>query len=222
MIKQGLKKVPVLGPMAQGAYFYYGRWSGTYQLRRQLQGQSAIKLVVGAEANYKEGWLPTSRKFLDLLKPDDWHRFFEPNSIDVILAEHVWEHLNYEQGVIAAQTCATFLKPGGYARIAVPDGLHPDPDYIEWVKLDGVGPAADDHKMLYKYDVLQEVFEQAKFEVRLLEYFDEAGRFNYQEWQPEDGYIRRSKRYDKRNQDGQLHYTSIILDAVKAAPGMSA
>lgn len=222
VIKEGVKRVPILGPAAKKLYFYYGRWIGSNKLRRQLNEQSTIRLVVGAEGNYKEGWLPTGRKFLDLLKPEDWYRFFEHDSIDVILAEHVWEHLSYEQGVRAAQTCAIFLKPGGYVRAAVPDGLHPDPDYIEWVKIGGVGPAADDHKMLYIYDVFRKVFEQAGLEVTLLEYFDEDGHFNYHEWNPDDGYIRRSKRFDKRNQNEKLHYTSIILDAVKVAPGAGA
>lgn len=53
------------------------------------------------------------------------------------------------------------------------------------------------------------------FKVRLLEYFDGKGLFYRQDWSPEQGTIHRSERFDERNMDGRLAYTSIIIDALK-------
>ena len=77
------------------------------------------------------------------------------------------------------------------------------------------GPDAADHKVLYTYRTLREIFESAGFRVDLLEYFDENGEFHHKDWDPNDGMIRRSKRFDHRNRDNQLNYTSIVLDAKK-------
>ena len=150
-----------------------------------------------------------------MLHENDWRYFFDKNKIDAILAEHVWEHLNEKDGLLAAQNCFKFLRPGGYLRIAVPDGLNPNPEYINYVKPGGTGDGADDHKVLYNYQILSSMLEKAGFKVNLLEYFDEYGRFHAENWKPEDGMIRRSKRFDKRNTDGVLNYTSLIIDAVK-------
>jgi len=120
-----------------------------------------------------------------------------------------------EEGIIAAKTCYHYLKEGGHVRTAVPHGHHPDPDYIEAVKVGGNGPGAKDHKILYTYETFREVFEQAGFKVKFLEYFDETCKFHYREWDPSDGKIRRSMRFDGRNKGGSLKFTSITLDAVK-------
>jgi hypothetical protein len=68
----------------------------------------------------------------------------------IIKAEHVWEHLMPEQGATAARICHRFLRPGGYVRVAVPDGLHPDPKYVEWVRPGGSGLGAWDHTVLHR------------------------------------------------------------------------
>jgi predicted SAM-dependent methyltransferase len=65
---------------------------------------------------------------------------FTHNSITAILAEHVWEHLTFEEGVQAAKNCYKYLKPGGYVRCAVPDGYFPDEEYQNIVKIGGPGP----------------------------------------------------------------------------------
>ena len=55
--------------------------------------------------------------------------YFNEGSIDAILAEHVWEHLAEEEGLAAAKCCYRYLRPGGYLRVAVPDGFHPDANF---------------------------------------------------------------------------------------------
>lgn len=159
--------------------------------------------------------MATDENFLNLLKPLGWERLFKPNTIDAIVAEHVWEHLTWEEGFGAAKICFKYLKKDSYLRVAVPDGLHPNPEYINYVRPGGSGPGSDDHKVLYNYLDFKNLFEKAGFKTELLEYFDENGKFNHKEWKIEDGFIRRSMRYDKRNKNGKLNYTSIILDAVK-------
>ena len=193
----------------------YKRWIRFRRLKERIANQEFRRIVVGASGVCDEGWIPTEIELLNVLDLHDWDRYFHPDSIDAILAEHVWEHLTKEEGIVAARMCFTYLKRGGYLRLAVPDGLHPDQNYIEWVKVGGTGPGADNHKVLYTYRTLTEILEVVGFRVDLYEYFDETGRFHYREWDPRQGMIHRSKRFDERNSKGQLNYTSIVLDAFK-------
>jgi predicted SAM-dependent methyltransferase len=223
----------------------YYRKFGQYRLQKMLETHPCKRVVIGAWGRFDPGWIPTQRDFLDLTKPSDWQRYFQPESVEAMLAEHVWEHVTPEEGLSAAKTCYKYLAPGGYLRVAVPDGLHPDPAYIETVKAGANGekntssltnsgaPAtvldgnAANHKALYTYRTLKELFEAAGFRVTLYEYFDEAGQFHCNEWDRKAGTIWRSKRFDPRNKAGKLasvypgtlgdylSYSSIILDAVK-------
>ena len=176
---------------------------------------SPLKIIVGSAGVNQTGWISTDIHSLNLLSQNDWERIFYKSPIGAILAEHVWEHLTRDEGIIAAKNCHQYLKAGGYIRVAVPDGFHPSPEYISWVKPGGVGAGAQDHKILYNYLSLKEVFEIAGFHVNLLEYFDEKGEFNFNNWNHNDGMIHRSKRFDERNRDGVINYSSIILDAKK-------
>ena len=181
---------------------------------RSLKG-GPIKLIIGASGTDQEGFTPTDQAYLDLLAPEQWRRFFEPDSIAVIFAEHVWEHLSPADARRAARTCHEFLARGGYLRVAVPDGLHPNPDYVDRVRPGGSGPEAHEHQVLYTHATFRQVFEQVGFRVELLEYFDETGAFHASPWDPAGGLVRRSARFDQRNVGGALVYTSVILDAVK-------
>jgi len=165
----------------------------------------SIKLVIGSGGIADKGWINTEQDKLDLLKPSQWHNYFSIASIDNIVAEHVWEHLTLEEGIKAANTCYLFLKENGRLRVAVPDGLNPDLDYINKVK-----PPGYRHKILYTYKTLSNVFEQAGFKINLLEYFDENKGIHINKMSIEDGRIRRS-----RNFDPDYKYNSIVLDAIK-------
>lgn len=188
--------------------------------RRQVSELHALawrplkRVVVGAGPTHYDGWVSTDMQALNLLEPATWRRFVAPGTLDAILAEHVWEHLTPEQAVVAAGTCFQFLKPGGYLRVAVPDGHHPDPAYINDVRPGGTGDGADDHKVLYTHDTFAQVFATAGFEVRKYEYFDADGVFHAEPWDEKQGLIRRSQRFDARNAQS-LVYTSIVLDAVR-------
>nr|WP_131848291.1 SAM-dependent methyltransferase [Baia soyae] len=178
-----------------------------------------IKVVIGAEGiNNNPGWIHTDQHELSLLNRNDWIKRFSPNSIHTILAEHVWEHLTYEEGIQAAIICHEFLQPGGFIRCAVPDGHFPDPAYQQIVQVGGPGPPdhpAASHQIVYTHTTITAMFEAAGFDVTLLEYFDKNGQFQYHDWNEQDGFIYRSKRFDHRNQDGNMGFTSLIVDAGK-------
>ncbi|MGV7930862.1 MAG: hypothetical protein AB2L13_18510 [Spirochaetota bacterium] len=182
---------------------------------KKLQKSQDLRIVVGSGGICEDGWIGTDIDVLNVIKENDWKLLFEKNSIYAILAEHVWEHLTLQEGRIAARICYNYLKNGGYIRLAVPDGLNPDGNYINNVKPGGNGQGASDHKILYTYHTIQDVFLSAGFKVKLLEYYTENGNFYYEQWNPEDGKIIRSKRFDPRNTDSIMKYNSIILDAIK-------
>ncbi|GGB61420.1 class I SAM-dependent methyltransferase [Fictibacillus barbaricus] len=184
-----------------------------------MKTQQDIKLVIGAGEYYNNpGWLHTQEEELNLLNKEEWEEKFEPESVSAILAEHVWEHLTYEEGQTAAKICYAFLKPGGYIRCAVPDGYFPDEAYQEMVQIGGPGPKdhpAVSHKIVHTYKTLSKMFETAGFQVELLEYCDVSGSFHQNEWDGKDGVIFRSKRYDPRNQGERIKFPSLIVDAIK-------
>ncbi len=184
------------------------------ELRRKTRLRP-LRIVIGSGGVPVEGWILTDIDQLDILDEGDWRTYFSPGSIDSILAEHVWEHLTVEDGIRAAKLCRMFLREGGRLRIAVPDGLHPSSEYREAAKPGGHGSGAEDHKVLYTWKTLGPVFERAGFRTTLLEYFDEDGEFHSQDWDPANGMIRRSARFDARNSPGRRNYTSIILDAIR-------
>jgi len=151
----------------------------------------------------------------DITNPSDWERYFDDGGIRALMAEHVWEHMTLADGQCAAALCFRFLEPGGHLRVAVPDGLHPDEHYIRMVEPNGLGPGADDHKVLYDYRNLSALLREAGFQIRLLEYFDEQGKFHFTHWDVADGRIRRSRRDAPDATQDPLNCASLVLDAVK-------
>jgi predicted SAM-dependent methyltransferase len=188
-----------------------------HQLRGRIRSATSLRIIVGAGGTGEEGWIPTEQSLVDLLQPNTWANFFDEASVEAILAEHVWEHLTLANGQIAAETCFRFLKPGGYLRIAVPDGYHPSPDYIARVRPGGTGMGASDHQVLYNHHSFGHLFRTAGFDVRLIEYFDERGEFHTADWDVDKGLVRRSLLFDSRNQQQRYGYTSLFLDATKPA-----
>ena len=190
------------------------RKRGPHKLRRATR-KKRIRIIVGSESLFKFGWICTDIEYLNLLKEENWSEYFQDNIIDAILAEHVWEHLSSNEAKTAAYICFKYIKPGGYLRVAVPDGNHPNQNYIEKVRPGGSGAGADEHKALYTYEKFSKIFEEMGFHIDLLEYFDENKKFHFKFWNPRDGKIIRSKRFDPRNKHGNLNYTSLIIDAYK-------
>jgi len=186
-----------------------------YKLLRAIKNQKEIRIVLGAGGTVYVGFVSTDYPQLDICSEVSFSRYLNPQTVSTFLSEHVWEHLSPEDGVKAVSNCFLYLKQGGILRIAVPDGFHPDVDYIAHVKPGGDGPGADDHKVLYDYHLLSALLEKAGFKVKLLEWFDEHGNFHHEDWNADEGLIRRSTRFDARNQSNPTAYTSLIIDAIK-------
>jgi len=176
---------------------------------------SPLKVIVGAGDTSLVGWIATDYPLVDITDLNSMKSWFGIGSVQAFLAEHVWEHLVPAQAQAAAVNCYRLLVPGGHLRIAVPDGLHPNPEYIDHVKPGGTGPGSDEHQVLYTYRTLGGLLEAAGFEVHLLEWFDEAATFHFRAWNPNDGFVSRSTHYDERNAHDPTIFTSIIADAVK-------
>ncbi len=199
--------------------FIYFVWTlphtlyGIFRLKR-WKINTPLKIVIGAANEYQRGWIPTQQSFFDITSEKDWEKYFEPASIDVILAEHVIEHLEPAEIKTALSFAVKYLRPGGYFRIAVPDGYFPAKNYIDQVKPGGIGPGAADHKILLNVETLSALIRDAGLTPSPLEYFDKHGDFHFTDWDPASGKIQRSKRFDKRNKDGRLNYTSLIIDAL--------
>lgn len=182
--------------------------------RRQLP--KARRVILGSAGNDQDGWCTSDRDVLDITRAADFRRYWKPGVIEAFVAEHVWEHLTPEHAREAVANCFRFLSPGGRLRVAVPDGLHPDPAYIEHVAPGGSGPGATDHKVLYDHRSMAALLAGAGFEVVLVEYWDVDAVFHRSEWDEAYGIIERSALNDSRNRE-RLTYTSLIVDAIKPA-----
>lgn len=177
-----------------------------------------MRVVIGAGKTAFDGWVSTQETELNLLDTADFDRLFAREKPTAFLAEHVWEHMTFEEGCRAARNCFAYLTEGGYLRAAVPDGNFRNEWYQNMVRVGGNGDPnhpAFTHKIVYDYRTFAQVFRQAGFEVELLEWCDEEGRFHYKYWNEDDGKIGRSLRFDTRNAEGRLGMVSIILDAKK-------
>lgn len=184
-----------------------------------------LQVSIGAGEQQWDGWTPTQKADLNLLDPESFARWFGDRRADALLCEHVWEHLTEEEGRAAARLCFRYLAPGGWLRVAVPDANFPDPEYQRTVQVGGPGPAdhpAADHKVVYDHRRLTAVFQEAGFEVELLEYCDHTGQFHAHRWDPQTGPIYRSLALDHRNEaarqgSGPPGFVSLILDARRPA-----
>ena len=169
-----------------------------------------LRVLIGAGEQRWPGWIATQGDELDLLRRDDWAASFSARPPDRLVCEHVFEHLTLDEARAAARIVFEFLAPDGTLRVAVPDANFRDDAYQRLVAVGQLG-----HQMLYDHRLLSSVFTDAGFDVDLLEYCDDAGRFHFNQWDAADGPIYRSLRTDRRNRDGRLGFVSIILDARK-------
>lgn len=182
--------------------------------KRRLIARSE-RIIIGSGGTGAPAWTSTDVDELDVTRREAFAQYWSPGTRQAFLAEHVWEHLDSQDAARALVHCFAFLRPGGWLRLAVPDGFHPSPKYIGWVRPGGVGPGSEDHRVLYDYLSLSASVSAAGFEVHLLEYWDEQGMFHGVDWDPVDGMVRRSARFDERNRLEALSYTSLILDGIR-------
>ncbi len=173
-----------------------------------------IYLVLGAGPTEYKKWFSTDINTLDVTKEEDYQKYFKSKKIKKILAEHVLEHLTTDEIMKMNRNIYKYSDDDVNIRIAVPDGFHSDSNYINTVKPGGSGEGAEDHKHLFDYRSLSQIFEETGFEPILIEYWDENGEF-HSNYDDDNGFVKRSFKNDKRNADGKPHYTSLIIDFKK-------
>ena len=183
------------------------------QLRNRIQQAEPCKVVIGGgDGMHDKDWIVTNIEELDVENEDDFEFFFGDKRADNFLSSHVHEHLKNPNK--ANNNLFKYLKVGGKLRIAVPDGNFPDENYINEVKVGGTGAGSDDHKTLWNYETLLDSCTNAGFKCEGIEYWFD-GKFTKKDWSNKDGFIGRSAEYDERNINGELKYTSLIIDAIK-------
>lgn len=183
------------------------------QLKNRIKQSQPLKVVIGGgDIMHDKDWIVTNVEEVDVQNKDDFDYFFDTVKVDNFLSSHVHEHLS--ESKIANKNMYDALKVGGKLRIAVPDGYFPNEDYINEVKPGGTGAGADDHKHLWNVDSLTNELIEIGFKVIPLEFWKD-GKFNKLSWNINDGFIGRSAEYDERNINGELKYTSLIIDAIK-------
>jgi predicted SAM-dependent methyltransferase len=94
-----------------------------FSQRHKFRGQKNLRLNIGCGSNLEQGWIN-----IDFYGPPDLFRWdcrrgipFDAESVEAIFAEHVFEHFNPETGRKFLSECYRCLRPGGIARIIVPD-----------------------------------------------------------------------------------------------------
>ena len=116
------------------------------RIKRYLKSTKVPKLQIGCCKNVLKGWLNTdiSLRCLHGIYLDAGKRFpFPDSSFNYVYSEHLFEHLNYQQGINMLKESYRILKPDGVIRIATPDfqfllRLYEEPDnpihkkYIEY------------------------------------------------------------------------------------------
>ena len=115
--------------------------------RAYLRSSTIRSLHLGAGNNLLAGWLNTDVDVANssITYLDATRRFpFADKSFDYIAAEHMIEHIGFEQGLSMLVECFRILKIGGRIRLATPDlatllALHTGPRsaqqqrYVNWM-----------------------------------------------------------------------------------------
>src|SRR4030042_1790307 len=149
-----------------------------------------MKIIIGAGGRTQKVWISTEQGQLDLLCENDFIRILNGAvGYECMVAEHIYEHISPLLVINALSNCYKYLSPNGRLRIAVPDGFHPDKDYIDYVKPGGTGAGASDHKELYNYHSLSKLLKQVGFRVELLEWWDENKKYHAKPWYNSAGYL---------------------------------
>lgn len=184
---------------------------------------AVLKVAIGVGPRRWDGWVSTDREDLDLTSRGSFEAWSGGQRAAAMICEHVWEHLDHDEAVVAARLCFDFLEDGARLRVAVPDGLFPDAEYQRIVQVGGPGPAdhpAADHKAVYDYRTFAPLFTSTGFRVTLLEWWDEHANFHHTAWDLSDGPIGRATKLDTRNEawrsgEGSPGFTSLLLDAIR-------
>ena len=79
-----------------------------------------MRVIIGAGKTNYDGWISTQENELDLTNRADFVKMFAKEKPIAFLAEHVWEHMTFSDGYIAAKTVTIFLRKAGISVLLCP------------------------------------------------------------------------------------------------------
>lgn len=82
--------------------------------------QRPLLVYVGSSGLVQPGFVSYSYSELDITKAEDFRRLFCPGTVDIFFSEHTLEHIPLDHYSILFSLFLKYLKPGGFARIAIP------------------------------------------------------------------------------------------------------
>ncbi|MGD0856549.1 MAG: glycosyltransferase family 25 protein, partial [Dehalococcoidia bacterium] len=160
-------------------------------IKNYFESNAVRKLQVGCQNNLLEGWLNTDVTPLksEIMFLDARQQLpFEDNVFHYVFAEHMIEHINYQEGCFFLKECFRVLNPGGKIRLAAPDlncivnlyNCHTDELGSRYLKFAGeaFSPAVKsnydtfainqwfrgwDHKFIYDFKTLESCLINAGF-----------------------------------------------------------
>ena len=114
-------------------------FSGGAGSRRSWPLPSSKRIVIGAWSKFDPGWIPTQQDFLDLTDSTQWHVLRAqfprcPAGGTRSGAHYPGRWALCRQDVLHVPEARRLLA------LAVPDGLLPDPGYVNLVKADAANP----------------------------------------------------------------------------------
>tara|TARA_B100000242_G_C42968148_1_gene449164 strand:+ start:109 stop:771 length:663 start_codon:yes stop_codon:yes gene_type:complete len=176
-----------------------------------------IDIGSGSTISFFDNYICTDKYNFNLLNFNHMYSFLKKRKIKNIFAEHVFEHLDQDEMIIALKNLEKFMEIGSRIRIAVPDGYNPSKEYIRNVQICGVGPGADNHKQLLNHEKVRSIFEEnlTNYKLQFIEYFDKKGNFNSHTYINIGKEIQRSSKSKVFNKSFYLSHLSLIFDVVK-------
>ncbi|MDC3113137.1 hypothetical protein OA415_06105 [Pelagibacteraceae bacterium] len=191
-----------------------------YNILFNVKFKNNLKIIVGAAESYQKGWYSTNQQWLDIRNTYHWQKIFNSKIIITnVVAEHVFEHLTYDECIKSLRIMNKYMKKNAKIRIAVPDGYNPDRNYIKNVCINGIGDDAQDHKQLLNKDILFEILNKANFKPILIEGYDKNKNLTSNKFFNDEGFIRRSRQNKDNNLEKIWGFkdskTSLIVDGIK-------
>lgn len=147
------------------------------RMRRKVRQADSLRLNIGAGGTEYPGWISLERRVLDITSRSQWNSLLGKRRVENILAEHVFEHLHYQDAIRAFKYIAECMAPGGVFRFAVPDGNHPSAYVRELTGPGGKEQGAEDHKYFYTIGDIPEIERLTGLHAEPLEYFGADGMF---------------------------------------------
>jgi predicted SAM-dependent methyltransferase len=188
-------------------------------LKYSVFKNNELKIILGAATTYQKGWLSTNEQWFDIRYENNWKKLFKKKGlISNLMAEHVFEHLTYDELDNTLNHANHYLKKGGKLRFAVPDGYNPSEEYIKNVNINGIGADAQDHKQLLNIDILNKLLIRNNFSCNILEGY-KNNELIQNKFNDFDGFIIRTRKRKNINLDPDWFFddsgTSLIVDAIK-------